>query len=186
MGTETPPPAAAWIRPIPNLLTGLRLVLAVALPFAPPAWWLPIVLSAGVTDALDGWIARRFHAVTHLGRLLDGIADKAFALSTVVTLAADGSLSLAQGLVVLSRDIVVAALAAWLAARHAWAAFQHMQVRWAGKATTLLAFAWFATLLLRAPEGVRTGAFVLAAAASLWAAADYLVQFAQHLRQPAP
>ena len=56
MGTETPPPAAAWIRPIPNLLTGLRLVLAVALPFAPPAWWLPIVLSAGVTDALDGWI----------------------------------------------------------------------------------------------------------------------------------
>lgn len=175
--------AAAWIRPLPNLLTGLRLVLAGVLPFAPPGLRLPIVATAAATDALDGWIARRFGAATHLGRLLDGVADKAFALAAVATLAWDGSLTLLQGLVVLARDLVVAALAAWLAARHAWSAFQHMQVRLAGKATTLLVFLWLLLLLLHAPEGVSTGAFVLAAAASLWAAGDYLAQFVQHLRR---
>ena len=173
----------SWIRPVPNALTFLRLALALALPFTPRPFWLPAILAAAATDFLDGWVARRFHATTELGRLLDGVADKAFALSTVVTLTLDGSAEPWQGLVVLARDLVVAALAGWLAVAHRWAGFRHMQVRWAGKLSTLLAFAWFATLLLSASPSLRAWAFALAAAVSLWAAGDYLAQAARLRRR---
>jgi phosphatidylglycerophosphate synthase len=179
-------PAHAWIRPVPNVLTFLRLVLAGVLPLVPPAWRLPVILAAAASDGLDGWIARRFHAITDLGRLLDGVADKAVSLAVVVTLTLDGTMRPWEGLLVLARDLVVAALAVWLALTHAWAGFRHMQVRWAGKLTTLLVFAWFATLLLPAPAELRTAVFVLAAGASLLAAADYLAQAVRLRAQGTP
>ena len=174
-------PHPAWVHPIPNALTFGRLALAVALPFAPPSLRIATVLLAALTDFLDGWIARRFHAGTALGRLLDGVADKAFAASVVVTLTLDGTMRPWQGPVVLARDLVVVALTPWVAVAHGPRGLRPMQVRHAGKLATLLAFVWCATLLLPAAPPVRDGAFVLAAAASLWAAGDYLVR-AQQLR----
>lgn len=175
------PPASpsVWIRQVPNLLTVLRLMLAAALPFVPRDQRLLVVLSAAVSDGLDGWIARRFHATSHVGRLLDGAADKAFALSVVSTLVHDGSISLGQGLLVLTRDLIVTGLAVRAVAQRAWSAFRHMRPRLSGKLTTLLAFLWFLTLLIAALEPLRTPAFVLAALASVAAAADYLVQYAR-------
>ena len=178
-------PAPAWICSVPNALTFLRLGLAAALPFAPPSLWPWAIGAAAVSDFLDGWIARRFRATTDLGRLLDGVADKAFALSCVVTLVLDGTARPWQGLLVLARDLVVTALAAWLALTRAWAAFRLLQVRWTGKVTTLLAFAWFATLVLPAPPILRTAAFVLAAAASLGGAVGYLTQAVRLRREAA-
>jgi CDP-diacylglycerol--glycerol-3-phosphate 3-phosphatidyltransferase len=159
------------------------LALAALLPFVPAPLRLPLVATAAFTDFLDGWIARRFGATTELGRLLDGVADKAFALAVVVTLTLTGEMRPWQGPLVLARDLVVAALAAWLAVRHSWAGFRLMQVRWAGKVTTLFTFLWFLALLLGAPEVVRTPLFVVAAASSLWAAGDYVAQFVARLRQ---
>lgn len=169
----------AWIRPVPNALTFLRLALAAALPFLPPPLLLPAIATAAATDVLDGSIARRFHATSDLGRLLDGIADKAFAASVVVTLVVSGRAAWWQGALVLARDLVVTALALRLAVTHRWEAFRHMQVRRAGKTATLAAFLWFAALLLPVPEPLRTAAFVAAAVASLWAATDYLAQAAK-------
>jgi CDP-diacylglycerol--glycerol-3-phosphate 3-phosphatidyltransferase len=157
-------------------------VLAVLLPFVPAPLRLPLVASAASTDFLDGWIARRFRATTELGRLLDGVADKAFALAVVLTLTFDGAMRPWQGLLVLARDVVVALMAGWLALRHAWAGFEHMQVRWSGKVTTLFAFLWFLALLVGAPAGVHTPLFLLAAAASLWAATEYTVAFFRRMR----
>jgi CDP-diacylglycerol--glycerol-3-phosphate 3-phosphatidyltransferase len=153
------------------------LALALVLPFVPPFLRLPLVATAAATDFLDGWIARRFAATTELGRLLDGVADKAFALAVVLTLTIDGAMRPWQGLLVLARDLVVVVLAAWLALRHAWVGIRHMQVRWAGKLATLCAFLWFLALLLGAPAFLSTPLFVCAAGASLWAAGDYLAQF---------
>ena len=177
------PRSYAWVRRVPNVLTFLRLALAIALPFVPRGWRIAAILAAAATDFLDGYVARRFHAVTDLGRLLDGVADKVFALATVVTLTLDGTAAVWQGTIVLARDVVVTALAIRLAAAHRWEGFRHMQVRWAGKLTTLLAFAWFTTLLLGAPALLRDIAFSLAAAASLWASADYLAQASKLARR---
>ena len=169
------PSHPAWIHPVPNLLTGLRLLLAAGLPFVPTGWRLRGVVVAAASDGLDGWIARRFDAATSLGRLLDGVADKAVSLAVVVTLTLDGSMRVWQGLLVLSRDLVVAAITGLIALRGAWGHFRHVGVRWLGKVTTLLAFLWFASLLLALPPPVAWTLFTLAALASLAAAVDYLL-----------
>lgn len=76
---------------IPNILTIARLIFLV--PFAFIALESPFtgaILAAvlGFTDFLDGWIARKFHQESELGRLLDPISDRAlFVISFVVFVA---------------------------------------------------------------------------------------------------
>jgi phosphatidylglycerophosphate synthase len=65
---------------LPNLLSVLRLVLAalmvvVAATAGSRAWFLILFGTALVTDALDGFLARRWHAVSDLGRRLDSWGD---------------------------------------------------------------------------------------------------------------
>lgn len=65
------------VKKIPNLLTGLRFGLTVLLLFLPfpgtPFFFLYLV--CGLTDILDGWLARRLHASTVFGARLDSAAD---------------------------------------------------------------------------------------------------------------
>lgn len=172
----------AWLKQVPNGLTLLRLIAAGILPFAPVDLRLPLVLFAAGSDWLDGYIARRFHADSALGALLDGIADKAFVLAAVVTFVGDGTIEPWQGLAVMARDLTVALIAGWCVLRGAWSAFRHMRVRLPGKLTTALVLPWFATLLVPALEPVRAPLFWLAALTSAAAAVDYFLQF---LRNPA-
>ena len=82
------------IRSIPNLLSLFRLVLIpVYLPLylirtTPASHFLAAILFiiSCITDFLDGWIARRFHMVTNLGKLLDSLADKATQLAVTACL----------------------------------------------------------------------------------------------------
>ncbi len=166
----------AWIRPIPNTLTVLRIVAAIVLPFAAAVWRLPLVLFAGISDWLDGYLARRFDAQSKSGALLDGIADKLFVLSAVITFVGTGDIPLWQGLVLMARDITVGLIAAYAVMTRAWHAFGHMEARLAGKLTTALVLPWFATLLIPAVEPARMPLFVLAAIASVAAAVDYGLQ----------
>jgi CDP-diacylglycerol--glycerol-3-phosphate 3-phosphatidyltransferase len=74
----------------PNLVSLLRVPLAVAFPFvadSKPAALTVLVLAAA-TDVLDGQLARRLGAVTTLGAVLDPLADKLFALSAMGSLLA--------------------------------------------------------------------------------------------------
>lgn len=69
---------------IPNILSVCRILLIPVFLWvylaadAPGGFLLAacILLASGLTDLLDGWIARRFHMVTALGRVLDPLADK--------------------------------------------------------------------------------------------------------------
>ena len=77
---------------VPNLLSGLRLLgvpLFLWLVLGPEAdWWALLVLVlSGVTDWLDGWLARRWQQITVLGALLDPVADRLYILAVVVGLA---------------------------------------------------------------------------------------------------
>jgi cardiolipin synthase len=175
VASETAP--APWVAAIPNLLTVLRILLAAALPFLPSTYWLAIVVAAGLSDLLDGIIARRFNATSELGALLDGIADKLFVLAAVVTLVGAGQLEWWQGLLVMSRDFTVGAMAGYSALRGEWPAFLRMHVRIFGKLTTAVVFPWLVVLLVEWGEPVRTPLFWLASAMSVIAALDYLGQF---------
>ena len=68
-------------RHLPNLLTGLRLALAPLLPWLLVQGQVQAALAvaavAGLSDALDGWLARRYGWRSRLGSLLDPLADKA-------------------------------------------------------------------------------------------------------------
>ena len=180
--SDTPHPHA-WIKPVPNILTVLRIVAAFLLPIAAAVWRLPLVLFAGISDWLDGYLARRFDAQTKLGALLDGVADKLFVLSAVITFVGTGDIPLWQGAVLMARDITVGCIAAYAVFTRAWHAFGHMEARLPGKLTTALVIPWFATLLIPAVEPARTPLFVLAALASVTAAVDYALQLRRKVHE---
>ena len=79
---------------LPNLLTVVRMALVpvfVSLLFYQKfVLALVIFIVAGVTDALDGLLARRFHQQSPLGRILDPIADKMMLVTSFVVLSMRG------------------------------------------------------------------------------------------------
>ena len=78
---------------LPNLLSLLRILLVpvfVAVYFAVPDSGIVgavILVVSGITDCLDGFIARRFNMITQLGKILDPLADKLTQLAVCICLA---------------------------------------------------------------------------------------------------
>ena len=81
------------------------------------AFWL--FLGASVSDAVDGFIAKRFDRETMLGGYLDPLADKALLVSVYITLGVLDHLALWLVILVVFRDILIigGALLLWLLAR---------------------------------------------------------------------
>lgn len=66
---------------VPNALTYSRALVGVALPLfwiGGPEWLAIAIVYAGISDGLDGWLARRLKAETPIGRVIDPLADKVF------------------------------------------------------------------------------------------------------------
>jgi len=166
-------PAAGWLRALPNALTTLRLALAAAFPFVSGGWRLPCALAAGLSDFLDGWIARRFHLQSRVGALLDGVADKAFVLAVIGTLLVHADVAWWQAALVLARDVVVLVTFTSALLHRQVDVWEHVTARFPGKLTTALVFPWFVTLLVGALAALEPFVFWAAAASSVWAAVDY-------------
>jgi cardiolipin synthase len=133
---------------LPNLLTTLRVLAAPVLAWAlltgnfALAFW--IFLAAALTDALDGWIARRFQLTTPYGAVMDPLADKLVTLVCVILLTWLSMVPLWLTLALVVRDTIIVGGAF---AYHR--VFGEVQIRPTrlGKAHTLLAFALFAGVL---------------------------------------
>ncbi|MEN5081743.1 CDP-alcohol phosphatidyltransferase family protein [Bosea sp. TWI1241] len=108
---------------LPNLITigRLGLVPLVIMAIASGLWQLAFVLFvlAGLSDALDGFIARRFDMRSELGGFLDPLADKALIVSIYVTLALVGVVPVWLVVLIVSRDVMIVAgvILSWLLAR---------------------------------------------------------------------
>ncbi|EJW09817.1 CDP-diacylglycerol--glycerol-3-phosphate 3-phosphatidyltransferase [Rhodovulum sp. PH10] len=115
---------------LPNLLTYGRIVavpLVVGCMYGQIVleggiWlrWVAVALfiAAGITDFLDGWLARSWGQQSSFGRMLDPIADKLLVSSCLLMLAADGTIvgwSLWAAIVILCREILVSGLREYLA-----------------------------------------------------------------------
>ena len=96
---------------LPNIITLLRIA---ATPFAVwlilegflmGAFW--VFVAAGISDAVDGFIAKRFDMETELGKYLDPIADKALLVSVYVTLGIEGYLPNWLVILVVFRDVFI-------------------------------------------------------------------------------
>ncbi len=98
---------------IPNLVTALRIVLV-----APVAWllvrheFLPaltLFFVAGFSDAVDGFLAKRYGWTSRLGALLDPLADKLLLVACYAALTLIGLLPVWLLLLVVLRDVVIVA-----------------------------------------------------------------------------
>ncbi len=101
---------------VPNVLTLMRLVLAVvAFVLVPLGLYIPALLVfivAAVTDWVDGWWARRFDQVTQFGRIFDPFADKIIVCGLFILLAAEKGSEIApwMAVVVVGREMLVTVL----------------------------------------------------------------------------
>ncbi|HUO92678.1 MAG TPA: CDP-alcohol phosphatidyltransferase family protein [Rhizomicrobium sp.] len=101
----------ALFRHLPNLLTGLRLASAPAVAFfligGNDRAALGIFALAGLSDAVDGFLAKRFGFATRFGRYLDPAADKLLMLVSFVTLTLMGVAPLWLTGIVIGRDLAI-------------------------------------------------------------------------------
>jgi len=97
---------------LPNVLSSLRLVgvpLFIWLLVEDQVGWAFVVLAlSGVSDYLDGKIARHYHLVSRLGQLLDPVADRLYILSTLIALAWRDILPVWLVVLLLLRDLFMA------------------------------------------------------------------------------
>jgi len=95
----------------PNRLTILRILLVplliILLSSNSRLLALITFCLAGLTDALDGFLARAFNQRTELGTFLDPLADKFLLISSYITLSALGEMPFPLAVLVVSRDVII-------------------------------------------------------------------------------
>jgi len=91
-----------------------------------------VLMVIGVTDFLDGFLARRFHQVSTLGKVLDPLADRLVLVTGVLAITIYGAVPAWLAAVVLGRELVVSLAVLALVALKA----RRIDVLWVGKAGT--------------------------------------------------
>ena len=108
---------------LPNLITIGRLFLVplVIVMIINERWQAAFVIfvAAGISDAIDGFIAKRFDMTSELGAYLDPVADKALIVSIYITLAMVGAIPSWLVILVVSRDVMIvsAVILSWVMAK---------------------------------------------------------------------
>ncbi len=189
---------------VPTILTLARIAMIPLFigVFYLHSWWgnaiaAAIFLIAGLTDYLDGYLARRLNQSTRFGAFLDPVADKlmvAAALVLLVEYHANAWLAI-PAIVIISREIAVSALREWMAEIGARAA---VAVSYIGKVKTVMQITAITLLLAFEPQFIEgrkmvfTPFFVfnyvllyIATALTLWSMLVYLKAAWPHLRDDA-
>jgi cardiolipin synthase len=137
------------VRTWPNLVTVVRLAfipLFVWLLFdtnhrAIAAW---LLATLGATDWIDGFLARRLHQVSNLGKILDPVADRILVITGLLCVAAAAGVPWWFALVTLARELIVSILTLVLAALGA----ARIDVLWWGKVSTFTLMTSYPLFLL--------------------------------------
>ncbi len=95
------------LRNTPNILSGIRCLMAVCLLINPDLLSVRYVVIGAMTDLFDGYLARRCSFSTRLGTWLDPLGDKLFAIAVVVALLIRSQISSLQIAALFSRDIAL-------------------------------------------------------------------------------
>jgi len=99
------------LRQVPNIISLMRLLLVPPVVLAILAgdfgWALLLFFIAGLSDGVDGFLAKRFGWQTPLGGFLDPLADKLLMVSSIIALASLGHVPVWLAVAVLLRDLVI-------------------------------------------------------------------------------
>jgi phosphatidylglycerophosphate synthase len=156
---------------LPDVISLSRLVFAAAFIALPaPAARVALIAAAGITDFLDGWIARRRNIDSARGALLDPITDRVFAFVAMTTLLFEGLFTTGEFVILLARDLMTAI--GFLVARVVtWLRPVQFKARFAGKVVTTLQFVTLIAALI--VPALVTPLVVAVAFAAVWAIVDY-------------
>ena len=140
---------------VPNALSFLRLLgvpLFLWLVLGPEAdgWALALLAASGVTDYLDGYLARRLNQTSRLGEVLDPVADRLYILAVVIGLALRDIVPWWFAIILPLRDVLLWGLVPILRTR----GYSALPVHFLGKAATFNLLYAFPLLLLGDGEGV--------------------------------
>jgi len=147
---------ASNILTIPNLLTFLRMALipvfASLLFYGYSGWALFVFLVAGISDGIDGFVARRFNQESELGTILDPIADKLLMTTAFIVLSLPNVLPAVRvppwvAVAVIGRDVLIIAVAI---AIFITTDFRSFRPSWLGKLSTLVQVTAVALILVAA------------------------------------
>ena len=171
---------------LPNTLTGFRIL---AVPLVAIVFYLPVPWSgpaacflfalAGITDWLDGYLARRFDQTSNFGAFLDPVADKLIVSTALILLVQrDPSLlNTAIAAVIIGREITVSALREWMSELGARA---HVSVTFFAKWKTTVQIFGISFMLFEHPflglpiYEIGIGMMLVAATLTIWSMLDYL------------
>jgi cardiolipin synthase (CMP-forming) len=155
---------------LPNLISALRLAgvpLFLWLVLGPEedGWALGVLMVAGITDFLDGWLARKLNQMSVVGQLLDPVADRLYILAVVVGLALRDIIPWWVAISLPLRDLLIVCAVPLLRSR----GYSMLPVHFLGKAATFCLLYAFPLLLLGDGDGVVTTlAQVFGWAFALW------------------
>lgn len=161
---------------LPNTLTVSRFVAAVALPWVPGPWQFWVLLIAGFTDLIDGWLSRWLGGTSHFGRIADPIADKTLVVVALLVALQNGWLTLWEFPFFAARDITVTMLSG-VAIVLRGANWRKLQPRLSGKLAT--GGQVIVLLLLFARQEPQPMWVIVASAISVWSAIDYTISAVQ-------
>lgn len=171
---------------LPNVLSVLRLLaipVFVWLAMGPRADGAAALVLAlgGVTDFLDGFLARRWNQISRVGQLLDPVADRLSTLAVLIVFLARGVVPWWFVVLLVGRDVVLAVHLGGLR-RHG---VTGLPVNFVGKAATFNLLLSFPLLLwgVSAVAGAAMVARVLGWALAIWGAGLYLYSAALYVRQ---
>ena len=140
---------------LPNLISMIRLAgvpVFLWLVLGPEAdgWALALLMVSGITDFLDGWLARRLNQTSVVGQILDPVADRLYILAVVVGLALRDVIPWWAAVSLPLRDLLMWGLVPLLRTR----GYSALPVHFLGKAATFNLLDAFPLLLLGDGEGV--------------------------------
>ena len=140
---------------IPNLISVVRLAavpwfLWLVLGPEEDGWALGVLLLSGITDWLDGYLARRLHQTSKLGQILDPVADRLYILAVVIGLAWRDIIPWWLAVLLPARDLLLWGLVPFLRTR----GYHALPVHFLGKAATANLLYAFPLLLLGDGDGV--------------------------------
>lgn len=176
---------------IPNLLSAFRLVLAGVFAYI---YWnargqhdynlaVGVLVLSGLTDFADGKIARRFHMISELGKVLDPIADKLTQAVVACCLAKHYGPMKLLFLVLVIKELTQGIYGAYAVKK----AGKSDGAMWCGKVTTFYLYAMMALLLLfpGIPEAVSSILIGIGIVLLLWSFISYLLKFNRMVREAA-
>lgn len=190
---EKPMTVTDRVLTLPNVLSiarlfGVPLFLWLVLVPEKDGWALVVLMVAGVTDWLDGKLARTLDQASKLGQILDPVADRLYILAVVIGLALRDIIPWWLAVMLPMRDILLFSLVPFLRTR----GYSALPVHFLGKAATASLLYAFPLLLLGDSEGrLATLADVFGWAFAIWgtglywwAGILYAYQVAQLMRMP--